>query len=110
MAGLNEDAEPKPTGLSRRALIAGSAGAATTIAVTAVAPAAIARSEVAATAVATPSTPIPPDPIVAYVHDADRGEVTVVSGRVERTYRDPVLVKRLLAAAQSSQRSVKGGE
>jgi hypothetical protein len=27
--------------------------------------------------------------------------VTVLSGTVERTYRDPVLVKRLLAAADS---------
>jgi hypothetical protein len=51
--------------------------------------------------VATPATPIPADPIVAYVHDAARGEVTIVSGNGERTYRDMALVTRLLAAAKS---------
>ena len=39
------------------------------------------------------------EPVVAYVRNAQRGEVTVVAGMSEKTYRDPALVKRLLAAA-----------
>ena len=31
-----------------------------------------------------------------------RGEVTVLSGTAETTYRDPALVKRLLAAAPAT--------
>ena len=42
------------------------------------------------------STPTPQEPVIAYVRDAERGEVTVVSGTTETTYRDPALVKRLL--------------
>jgi hypothetical protein len=49
--------------------------------------------------VTEPSGPLPREPITAYVRDADRGEVTVMSGTFETTYRDPVLVKRLLDAA-----------
>jgi hypothetical protein len=37
--------------------------------------------------------------VVAYVRNAKRGEVTVMSGTREVTYRDPALVKRLLKAA-----------
>jgi hypothetical protein len=37
---------------------------------------------------------------VAYVRDAARNEVTVVSGMREITYRDPVLVKHLLDAGR----------
>jgi hypothetical protein len=87
---------------SRRSLIATSAGVATTVAVTTVAPAAaLAGPDAPARPIASPSTPVPGDPVVAYVHDAARGEVTVISGEGERTFRDPALVKRLLAAAQS---------
>ena len=46
-----------------------------------------------------PSGPVPREPVTAFVRDADRGEVTVMSGTFETTYRDPVLVKRLLDAA-----------
>ena len=49
--------------------------------------------------VTEPSGPGPREPVTAYVRDADRGEVTVMSGTFETTYRDPVLVKRLLDAA-----------
>jgi len=38
---------------------------------------------------------------MAYVHDADKGVVTVVSGTGEKTYRDPALAKRLLDAARA---------
>jgi hypothetical protein len=36
------------------------------------------------------------------VRDARRGEVTVLSGTTEKTYRDTALVKRLLAAASKN--------
>ena len=36
---------------------------------------------------------------MAYVRDADRGEVTVMAGTSETTYRDPALVQKLLGAA-----------
>jgi hypothetical protein len=49
--------------------------------------------------VTEPSGPLPREPVTAFVRDADRGEVTVLSGTFETTYRDPVLVKRLLDAA-----------
>jgi hypothetical protein len=47
----------------------------------------------------TASGPIPLEPIVAIIRNADLGEVTVLSGRTEKTYTDKVLVKRLLKAA-----------
>jgi hypothetical protein len=37
---------------------------------------------------------------MAYIRDAERNEVTVVSGMRETTYRDPVLVKRLIDASR----------
>jgi len=49
--------------------------------------------------VTKPSGPAPREPVTAYVRNAERGEVTVMSGQQETTYRDPVLVKRLLDAA-----------
>jgi hypothetical protein len=36
---------------------------------------------------------------MAFVRDAARGEVTVLSGTREVTYRDPALAKRMLDAA-----------
>ena len=50
--------------------------------------------------VTEPTGPAPREPVTAYVRDANRGEVTVMSGTFETTYRDPVLVKRLLDAAR----------
>ncbi len=47
----------------------------------------------------TPSGPLPHEPIVAIIRNADLGEVTVLSGMTEKTYKDKVLVKRLLKAA-----------
>jgi hypothetical protein len=58
-------------------------------------------------AIATPVNPAPSDPVMAYVHDASRGELTVMSGTAETTYRDPALVKRLLDAAPAP---LEGGE
>jgi len=45
-----------------------------------------------------PTSGVPEEPVVAYVRDVERGEVTVTAGTVERTYRDRALVRRLLRA------------
>jgi hypothetical protein len=96
-------------GTSRRAFLQGTAGAAAGAAVILATPkvASIALdtpgSGIAAepkAVVAKPSGPIPAEPVTAYVRDAERHEVTVMSGRTETTYRDPVLVKRLLDVAR----------
>jgi hypothetical protein len=113
MAKRTDRSQTTPGGLSRRALITTSAGVATTAAVTAVSPAAavaMGLHETPAVPLAAPTTPIPAHPVVAYIHDAARGEVTIVSGPGERTFRDAALVKRLLAAAQSPSMPAKGGK
>ena len=42
---------------------------------------------------------MPAHPVTAIVRDARHGEVTVLGGTGEKTYHDPALVKKLLAAA-----------
>jgi hypothetical protein len=42
---------------------------------------------------------VPHEPVVAYVRDAERGEVTVTSGTSEHTYRDRALTQKLMRAA-----------
>jgi hypothetical protein len=95
-------------GTSRRAFLQGGAGAAAGAAVILATPkvASIALDSKGSGAVAAPkgvvtkpSGPAPHEPVTAFVRNADRGEVTVMSGEHETTYRDPVLVKRLLDAA-----------
>jgi hypothetical protein len=84
--------------LNRRKLLA-SAGVATGTAAIAATPtvaAALDRREVT-----DPSGPPPEETVIAYVRNAKRGEVTVMSGTRETTYRDPALVKRLMKAAPS---------
>jgi hypothetical protein len=49
--------------------------------------------------VLNPST-LPHEPLVAYVRNAERGEVTIVSGLHETTFKDKTLVKRIAKAAQ----------
>jgi hypothetical protein len=83
--------------LSRRKLLA-SAGAATGTAAIAAAPA-VASAALEHREVTDPSGPPPGEAVIAYVRDPARGEVTVMSGTQEITYRDPALVKRLLKAA-----------
>lgn len=73
------------------------------------APVAAALSEDKSTTPTEPSTPNPPEPVMAYVRDARRGEVTVMSGTSEATYRDRALVKRLMAAAPANPISNGGG-
>jgi hypothetical protein len=46
-----------------------------------------------------PATRTPREPVVAYVRDARRGEVTILAGTRETTYRDRALARRILAAA-----------
>jgi hypothetical protein len=96
-------------GTSRRAFLQGTAGAAAGAAVILAAPkvAAIALDSPGSSVPADPkavvtkaSGPPPAEPVTAYVRDAERGEVTVMSGKQETTYKDPVLVKRLLDAAR----------
>ena len=45
------------------------------------------------------TTDVGHEPVVAYVRDAERGEVTVASGTTEHTYRDRALVQKLMRAA-----------
>ena len=54
-----------------------------------------------------PKSAVPEEPLVAYVRDAERGEVTVIAGTSETTYRDRALTRRLLKAAPST---AKGGD
>jgi anaerobic selenocysteine-containing dehydrogenase len=85
--------------LSRRSFVK-IAGAATGAAALAAAPP-IARAAIGEEG-AQPTHPtagVPEEPLVAYVRDAQRGEVTVTAGTTEHTYHDRALVKRLMRAA-----------
>jgi major membrane immunogen (membrane-anchored lipoprotein) len=53
----------------------------------------------------TPTAKVSDEAVIAIVRDASIGEVTVVSGTTEKTYRDRTLVNRLLKAAKSNHRS-----
>lgn len=93
-------------GSDRRTFLRTSTGVATGIAITVLptgvvalaSPAAAGAKDAPARAV-DPEGDVPTETVMAYVHDADKGHVTVVSGTGERTYHDPALVKRLLDAA-----------
>jgi hypothetical protein len=86
------------TNLSRRSFLK-SAGLATGAALISAGPVAAAAGERAPELVESPSA-LPHEPLVAYVRDAAKAEVTVVAGTNELTYRDPALVKRLQKAAE----------
>ena len=75
------------------------AGLATGAALVGGVPAAAAAGEAVPQVVPSPSR-LPHEPLVAYVRDAAKGEVTVVSGLSETTFKDPALVKRMTGAAQ----------
>src|SRR5262249_61072527 len=47
-----------------------------------------------------PPSAMPHEPLVAYVRDASKGEVTVVSGLEETTFKDHALVNRITKAAE----------
>ena len=97
----------KDRGVTRLSFLKASAGAAAGAAAIGV-PAAVVASQDKAVEM-EPSTKTPPEPLMAYVRDAQRGEVTIVSGTTETTYRDRTLVKRLLDAAPSETLSNGGG-
>lgn len=95
-------------GTSRRAFLEGTAGAAAGAAVILATPKVVSAIDAAGPGVAAdpkavltkPSGPAPHEPVTAYVRNAERHEVTVMFGKQETTYKDPVLVKRLLDAAR----------
>jgi hypothetical protein len=97
--------DPKRKGLNRRSFLHTSGGVATGIAVTVLPTGVVALAAPAANAKDAPARRVAPDgdvpqeTVMAYVHDAQHGVVTVVSGTTEKTYSDPALVKRLLDAA-----------
>ena len=92
----------------RRTFLASSAGVAAsatmgTGATAVTATGALAAAGAVATAeVVVHSGPALPEVVAAYVRDAEHDVVTVTSGTTETTYRDPVLAKRLLAAADGT--------
>jgi hypothetical protein len=107
-AGTGGDASADE-GTSRRAFLQGTAGAAAGAAVILATPkvAQIALDSSGSSVPADPkavvtkaSGPAPAEPVTAYVRNAELGEVTVMSGKQETTYKDPALVKRLLDAAR----------
>jgi len=83
--------------LSRRSFLK-TAGVATGAAIVGGVPAAAAAAESAPEIVPSPSA-MAHEPLVAYVRDASKGEVTVVSGLQETTFKDHALVKRIAKAA-----------
>ena len=87
----------KGSGVTRLSFLKVSAGAAAGAAAIGVPAAAVISSDKPGVPV-EPTAATPREPVVAYIRDAERGEVTVVSGTSETTYRDRTLVKRLLAA------------
>lgn len=106
MSSARDLAKASGAGLNRRSFLQTSGGVATGLAVTVVPGAAVALSSPAAASaklgdVVHPAGEMPSEPVMAYVHNAERGEVTVLSGTVERTYRDPILAQRLLDAARA---------
>jgi hypothetical protein len=100
--------QTEATGHSRRSFLRTSGGVATGIAVTVLptgvvalaAPSGASAKERPAQRVDAKGD-VPEEPVMAYVHDAKNGIVTVVSGTGEKTYHDPALAKRLLDAAHS---------
>jgi hypothetical protein len=91
--------------LSRRSFLK-TAGAATGAAAISASPA-VAAAMGPSTVETAPSVPLPHEPVVAIVRDARLGEVTLLSGTTEKTYRDPLLVKRLMKIAQRQGRGHK---
>jgi hypothetical protein len=95
-------------GVTRLSFLKASAGAAAGAAAIGVPAAAVLTGD-KPRVVPEPSSRNPREPVIAYVRDAERGEVTVLSGTSETTYRDRALVKRLMAAAPSDVNANGGG-
>ncbi len=107
MASELPGSDETPRGQNRRSFLRTSGGVATGIAVTVLPTGVVALAAPAADAKTTPASAakaegdVPHETVMAYVHDAEHGIVTVVSGTTERTYRDPALAKRLHDAAHA---------
>jgi hypothetical protein len=98
------DQQPEQSGVTRLSFLKNSAGvAAGAAAMTVPGAAALAHENVVPT---DPSSPNPREPVMAYVRDAAKGEVTVMAGTHEKTYRDKPLAKRMLARAPKHGGSV----
>lgn len=95
---MTDKAPEKTGGVTRWSFLKASAGAAAGAAAVGV-PIASAMSAEQDGAPVEPHGTTPREPVMAYVRDAERGEVTLMSGTSEVTYRDPNLVKRLMKAA-----------
>lgn len=93
-------------GITRLSFIKGASGVAAGVGAVAIGVPAAVAAGTSAGVETDPSGPNPPEPVVAYVRDEARGEVTVMRGTEERTYRDKALVRKLLAAAPRAN----GGE
>lgn len=102
------DKAPDEGGVTRMSFLKASAGAAAGAAAIGVPIAAAASSDRPGVQV-EPAGATPREPVVAYVRDAQRGEVTLMSGTSEVTYRDRSLVKRLLNAAPGSRAATEEG-
>ncbi len=104
------DEQAETGAVTRLSFIKGSAGVAAGVAAIGVPGAALIAGEKGSSGAqpTKPSVPTPPEPVVAYIRDAKRGEVSITRGKGEVTYRDPALVRRLLAAAPQSA-NVDGG-
>jgi hypothetical protein len=86
---------------SRRAFLQATAAGAAGVAVVTTGPKLAGASNTTPLAqVVKPSSPPPSETVMAYVRDAERGEVTVLSGTRETTYRDPALAQRLIDAGR----------
>jgi hypothetical protein len=102
------DGSREEGGVTRLSFLKASAAAAAGAAVVGAPVAAALASEKSGVAT-EPSTGNPSEPVMAYVRDAKRGEVTVMSGTSETTYRDRALVKRLIDAAPTESNLNGGG-
>jgi hypothetical protein len=102
------DERTEGSGMTRLSFIKASAGAAAGVAAISV-PGAAARSREEAGVETHPSSSTPREPVIAYVRNEKRGEVTLVSGTKETTYRDRALVRRLMAAAPRHSKRKGGG-
>jgi len=105
MSSEHDADDPTRKGINRRSFLHTSGGVATGIAVTVLPTGVVALAAPAADAKepsprrVDPDGDVPQETVMAYVHDAKHGVVTVVSGTTEKTYSDPALAKRLLDAA-----------
>ena len=93
--------------LSRRSFLR-SAGIATGAVVVAGVPGVASAATESAPEIVVKPSPLPSEPLVAYVRDAAKGEVTVVSGLHETTFKDHGLVKRMTKAASKHPATRKG--